>query len=230
MTIDRELLMAYADGELDAVSAKRVEKAIAMQPELAEQVAAHRALRATLASHFAPVIDAPLPERLTTLLDDPIVRLQPAQRNASFFQARNLAAMAAALVMGLLLGQVITPGGSGLVGSGQGALVAQGDLAQALETQLASTQPADAPMRIGVTFRDHNGQLCRTFEGEVLSGIACRAGNAWQLKRTMAPEVGDRQAYRQASSAEMMDAAQNMMAGGAMDADTERKAKDGGWR
>lgn len=229
MTIDREMLMAYADGELDAVSAKRVEKAMLAQPELAEKVAAHRALRATLGNHFAPVIDAPLPERLTMLLDERIVPLQPAQRKALFFQVRPLAAMAAALVMGLLLGQVVTSGGSLLVGSRQGTLVAQGALARALDTQLASTQPANAPTRVGLTFRDHNGQVCRTFEGAALAGIACRAGNVWQLKRTMAREVRDRQTYRQAGSAEMMDAAQRMMAGEPMDADSERKAKDSGW-
>ncbi|RVT42003.1 anti-sigma factor [Sphingobium algorifonticola] len=229
MTIDPETLMAYADGELDAVSAKRVEKAITAQPELAAQVAAHRALRATLADHFAPVVEAPLPDRLTALLDDRVVPFQPAPRKATVFQVRNLAAMAAALVMGLLLGQVVSLGGSATVGTRQGALVAQGDLAKTLDMQLASTQPADAATRIGLTFRDREGHVCRSFESPALSGIACRAEDIWRLKRTIDGDAREMQAYRQAGSAEIIEAAQNMMAGAPMDAEAERKARQAGW-
>lgn len=229
MTIDREMLMAYADGELDAMSAKRVEKAMAAQPELAEQVAAHRALRATLANHFAPVIDAPLPERLTTLLDDTVVSFGVAPQRLFSFQVKNLAAIAAALVIGLLLGQTIPFGVSAPVGSQEGRLVAQGDLVRALDTQLASTQSGDAATRIGLTFRDREGQVCRTFDGAALSGIACHVAGIWHLKRTSAREEQETPAYRQAGSAYMMEAAQRMMAGDPMDADAERKAMDSDW-
>jgi len=45
MTIEPEMLMAYADGELDPLNAKRVERAIASDPALAREVERHRALR-----------------------------------------------------------------------------------------------------------------------------------------------------------------------------------------
>ena len=45
MTIEPELLMAYADDALDPLTAKRVERAIAADPALAEEVARHRRLR-----------------------------------------------------------------------------------------------------------------------------------------------------------------------------------------
>ncbi|OHC93095.1 MAG: hypothetical protein A3H25_13930 [Sphingomonadales bacterium RIFCSPLOWO2_12_FULL_63_15] len=229
MTIDREMLMAYADGELDAMSAKRMEKAMVAQPELAEQVAAHRALRATLANHFAPVIDAPLPERLMTLLDDTVVPFRVAPQRLFSFQVKSLAAIAAALVIGLMLGQTIPFGVSAPVGSQEGRLVAQGDLVRALDTQLASTQSGDAPTRVGLTFRDREGQVCRTFDGAALSGIACHVAGTWNLKRTVAREEQETPAYRQAGSADMMEAAQRMMAGDPMDADAERKAMDSDW-
>lgn len=230
MMIDRETLMAYADGELDPLSAKRVEKAIAAQPELAAQVMAHRALRARLAGHFAPVIEAPLPERLTVLLDPDVVPIKPAHKASVFVQARSLAAMAAALVMGLMLGQVINLGTPGSVGSQQGVLVARGDLAMTLDTQLASAQPANAATRIGLTFRNGAGHVCRTFESTSLSGIACRADDHWRLMRTIAGEAHAEKTYRQAGSSEIMAAAQAMMATDPLDADGERKAKDSGWQ
>lgn len=230
MTIDRETLMAYADGELDALSAKRVEKAIAAQPELAAQVAAHRALRARLTGHFAPVIESPLPERLTVLLNPDVVPINPVDKAPAFFQARSLAAMAAALVMGLMLAQVIHLGTSGPVGIQQDVLVAQGHLAKTLDTQLASAQPANAAMRIGLTFRNGAGHVCRTFESASLSGIACRANDHWRLMRTIAGEAQAQKTYRQAGSSEIMDAAQTMMAAYPLDAVAERKARDGGWR
>ena len=45
MTIAPELLAAYADGELDGQEASTVAAAIAANPELQAQLAAHRALR-----------------------------------------------------------------------------------------------------------------------------------------------------------------------------------------
>ena len=61
MTIDRETLMAYADGELDLLAARRVEQAIAADPSLAEQVERHRALTASLRAAFSVVGQAPVP-------------------------------------------------------------------------------------------------------------------------------------------------------------------------
>ena len=59
MTIDRETLMAYADGELDELTRRRVEQAITADPALAAQVEADRALRARIAGHYAEVAEQP---------------------------------------------------------------------------------------------------------------------------------------------------------------------------
>ena len=72
------------------------------------------------------------------------------------------------------------------------ARVAQGPLAAALDTQLASAQPADAATRIGLSFAAADGRLCRTFDSAALSGLACRGGEGWQLMMTAAGGGGRR--------------------------------------
>ena len=119
------------------------------------------------------------------------------------------------------------------VASRDGQLVAHGGLERALDVQLASAQPQDAQVRIGVTFRDTGGALCRSFDSADLAGIACRAGDDWRLRQTFAVEsAGGATQYRQAGSgdAAVMQAAQTMMAGAPLDAEAERRARDAGWR
>src|SRR3546814_9619504 len=107
-----------------------------------------------------------------------------------------------------------------------GALVASGTLAEALDTQLASNQPADAAVRIGLSFRDGTGRYCRSFEGDGLAGIGCREGSRWTLERTLRGET--RPAYRQAASGDLDADAAAMMAGAPLDAATERGPRDKG--
>ena len=45
MTISDEMLMAYADGELDATAREAVESAMREDPQIVERVARHSALR-----------------------------------------------------------------------------------------------------------------------------------------------------------------------------------------
>jgi hypothetical protein len=113
------------------------------------------------------------------------------------------------------------------VGHADGTLVASGALASALDTQLASNQPSDADVRIGLTFRDRQGRTCRSFEGHALSGIGCRDQGRWALERTMAGQAGSD--YRQASSGALAADVAKMMAGDALDAAAERAARQKGW-
>lgn len=229
MTIDPETLMAYADGELDDLTAKRVERAIAEDPALAKQVEAHRVLRARIAGHFAPVAKEVVPERLAALLQGNVIDMKDTRKTRpSRMPSRgSVAAIAATLVIGLLVGQAVDLNPSPIA-SRDDTLVAQASLARALDTQLASEQPSNAATRIGLSFRDKSGAVCRTFEGAALAGIACHTGKDWQLKQVMSGAA--QTDYRQAGSAETLAAAEAMMAEGPFDADAERTARDGGWR
>lgn len=75
MTYDRSTIAAYVDGELNLVAAKRLEKAISSDPELAQAIAQERALRTRLARHFDPVLDEQVPDALSALLSGKIESL-----------------------------------------------------------------------------------------------------------------------------------------------------------
>lgn len=225
MTVDREKLIAFADGELSEIERARVEKAIAADPALAQEVEAHRRLRARLAAHYAPVADEPPPVRLTALLEEKIVPIEAArERRAARFAPQHWAAIAATLVLGLVIGGSWDRDSDSSV-----AIALGGRLERALDTQLASAQPPDAGVRIGLSFRSTDGAMCRTFQRDSLAGIACNEGGEWRLRRASWSPSQDTQ-YRQASSAEMMAAAQEMMAGEPLDAQAEKAARERGWR
>lgn len=229
MTIDAETLMAYADGEADPLTAKRVERAMAADPALAAEVARHRALTARLRGAFAAVDAAPMPGRIEAMVREgaavvPLARAAPSP--APWPGRRWLPAVAAALVAGLALGQFV-PRGEGELASRDGVTIASGALGKALGTQLAATQAADAPVRIGLTFRDPGGALCRTFEEARRAGIACAGPEGWRIERLDAVAGERAGAYRQAGAPAIMAAAQAMMTGEPLDAAQERTALAG---
>jgi hypothetical protein len=229
-TIDAATRMAYVDGELDEIDRRRVERAMAADPALAEAVARDRALSERVQARFAPYAQEPIPDRFRALLDTTVVPIAKPSRSSRWrapaYRWAQGAAIAATLVLGVAIGrQVDTPG---LVASRNGVLVAHGQLAVALDTQLASAQPGDAPIRIGLTFRNRGGAICRTFTGEKLQGIACHDDGRWSLARTAAGErIGT---YRQATSDALIGAAQEMMAGYPFSAAEEAAAKRHDWR
>jgi len=228
MSIDPEMLMAYADGELGPIEAKRVERAIAEDPALAEEVARHRALRARLAGHFAPVAEEPVPDRLAAMLRPKVVEL-PVRKRAARIPAwgRWGAAVAASLALGFAIGHGLQD--EGMVRTGAGQLYAAGTLADALDSQLAANQGA---VRVPVTFRNAEGRYCRVFTARAADGIACHDPQGWALRQTHAAGTAAKTDYVQASSADarVMAAAQEMMAGDPLDADAETKARASGWR
>lgn len=231
MTFDPATIAAFVDGELDDLTARRIEKEAETNAAVAAEIARHRALRARLTAHFAPVLEEEVPERLRALLvpDDKVDTSLAPRREARRvrFGAVHWGAVAASLALGLTIGLrpwMAAPD----VRSQDGMLVASGQLADALDTQLASSQANDAPIRIGLSFRDGAGRYCRSFESAAVDGIGCREHGRWALERTLRGQhAGD---YRQASSGALAAAAADMMAGEPLDAAAERAARDGKWR
>jgi len=228
MSVTPEDLAAFADGELDGARAAEVAAAVAADPVLEAQVRAHRALRERLGAHFAPILDAPLPERLTGPLRPP----QP--QVVDFAAARERRRARPAVRWGWIVAPALAASLALAVfvprGAGDG--YAQGALAAALDAQLVASQPAAAPTRILLSFRDQSGAVCRAFAGEAQSGIACREAGGWRLVMTrtgVAPQQGD---YRMAGNpaAAVLERAQAMAAGPALDAAGERAARARGWR
>lgn len=235
MTEDRELAMAYADGELDMLTAKRFEKRMAEEPVLAELVERHRRLRDTLAGAFAPVAEAPVPDalaeriraagQLVDLDSRRVVPKRPFSSNGWMMGG----AIAASLVFGLMLGRGLDQPDVAMRG---GALVAQGSLGTVLDRQLASTQGDASTLRVLVSFKAQDGRYCRAFQGRAVDGIACKGQGGWQLRATQAGSLAGGADYRQAGSADaaLLAQAQGMMAGAPLDANAEAKARAANWR
>lgn len=232
MSFDRATIAAYVDGELDLVTARRIEKAMESDAGLAEAVSQEQALRSRLSAHFDPVATEPVPERLAALLSGNVSSLEAhrPEKTTRWHQSSVIqwGAMAASLVVGLMIGGTALNRDAGYVRDNNGALVASGKLADALQTQLASTQGANPEVRIGTSFAAKDGGYCRTFESASLDGIACHVGKDWQLKQTLSGDSASE--YRQASAGALAEAAAGMMAGEAMDAAGEKAAAQRGWR
>ncbi len=230
MSFDPATIAAFVDGELDDLTARRIERDAENDPALAAEIARHRALQTQLQAHYAPVIDEAVPERLRALLatstkvDASLAVRREAKRVR--FAPVHWGAIAASLALGLALGlRPWMPPAS--VTEANGTIIAAGPLADALNRQLASSQSTNAAVRIGLSFEDKAGRYCRSFESKSLNGIGCRGDGGWHLERTIQGQTGTD--YRQASSGELAAAAAAMMTGDPLDAAAERQARDKGW-
>jgi hypothetical protein len=245
MTFSEETLVAYADNELDAQTRTAVEAAMAKDPELARRVAQHKALRGKLRVAFDKTLDEPIPQRLVDAARGvPSVRREgnviPLRRKAPPRKKwPQWASLAASLVLGVIIGQAILrgPPAGPITASRDGRLTANGVLAQALSEQLASAQPDQAPVRIGVSFKSKTGDYCRTFslhDSTELAGLACRDHDEWHvqaLAQTTSPDRGSN-SLRQAAAEipkSVMQAAEDNIAGDTLDAHAEQVARDKSW-
>ena len=245
MKYDDETLMAYADGELDPAQRAQIDAAIAKDPALALRVEEHRALRARLAGAFSRVLDQPIPERLESaarahssagtqgrgnVLQFPA---RSARAPSPPWRAREWIAMAASLLLGVMLSWRFLAPDSRAFEAGKNGLLARGELARALETQLASEQSGEERVQIGLTFKAHDGSYCRSFVLRTArtAGLACRAGSEWQVAATdssLAPE-GEMQQASSALPPSILRIIESRMEGAALDAEGEKSAQQGAW-
>ena len=112
-----------------------------------------------------------------------------------------------------------------------GRLVAGGDLKEALHAQLASAQTGQGP-RIGLTYRDKAGAICRTFQDDGASGLACREGGDWRIRGLFQGAEGQASDYRMAAGPDprLMDMVDESIDGEPFDQNQERAALQHGWR
>ncbi|AUW59372.1 anti-sigma factor [Sphingobium sp. SCG-1] len=232
--VTEEMLVAYADGELDDINRRRVERALAEDPALAKQLAAHQKLRTTLAAHYAPLANEIVPDRFAILLQSGVSDIAQArevkERRPVWRSWTSIAAVAAGLLLGLMAGRQWADE-AGPLAIKKDMMVARGGLAHALDTQLASAQDATAVVRIGLTFRAKDGSWCRSFDSAAVSGVACRADEDWRIEQAI-PGASQTTPYRQASSADarLSETVEALMAGEPMNATGENAARANGWR
>ncbi|MBX7496995.1 hypothetical protein K3172_14125 [Qipengyuania sp. 6B39] len=225
MTITREDLAAFADGELSGEREAEVAAAIAADPALALEVEAHRALKAKLAGHFAPIAEQPVPEALAALLQPREAEVVDFAAARERVEARRRIprwgwvagpALAASLALALFLPR----GGSSL----------DEELVASLDNQLVADQAADAETRILLSFRNRKDELCRAYTVPGRSGISCKTASGWEQRADVEYAANSSTDFRQASTNQIFEQVQEMAEGPALDAQAEAEAKANGWR
>lgn len=244
-----EVLMAYADGELDEVTCRALEDAMRKDVSLAHRVAQYKAMRASVFAAYAPVAEEAVPPRLAQpLRQATVVSLDSvrARREAEQQAARKASrgrhwswpewgALAAMLMVGVLAGHY----GMGLlpiddgetIASRNGVLVAQGRLATALDLQLGGS---GGPVRIGTSFLSQDGVYCRSFmTAQDMAGLACRQGAMWKVQMALQnPAKGQQGEYRQAGAEmppQVLEAIDQRISGQPLDAKAEQEAVQRKW-
>jgi hypothetical protein len=245
-------LGAFLDGELSPEEAAEVVMHLARSPRdqsLADALARQQEL---LARAFAPVLEAPVPDRLrrTILPASPDVRAAagaPAPAGAGWRPARSAlrrfapavaAALAAAVVAFVVLPR--DPGGDGIAAG----VIEQAALGHGLDTLLSGERMAldsGDTLALVASFVDAEGTLCREFT--VFHGaaprfehaVACRVASGWDVEIVVteqATAVADA-GYAPASGpgtraiGALLD---EIGAGIAMAVDEEEAARARGWR
>jgi hypothetical protein len=151
------------------------------------------------------------------------------------WRAREWTAMAASLLVGVLLSwRFFGSSGSSPMVAGHDGLRARGELAAALDRQLASEQTGDERVLIGLTFKGHDGNFCRSFvmRSTSTAGLACRAGEEWRIpasESVMSSEGGMQQAGS-ALPPSILRTIEVRMDGAVLDADGEKEAQRGAWQ
>lgn len=211
-------LAAFLDGRLeDETRAAAIESAINADPALAERAMAlaegsDDAAAQAVRDAFAPVIEAPVPARLTQTLAAPggaeVVHLAdrreqtralpqpaptPANDTGSGWRWPQFAAVAASLALGVMIGGPLLGGRESTAGGDPGAmLLASAEVSAMLDAAPSGQRQDLAALGQGevvLTFRNSAGALCRQFTitapggGATSDALACTArGGDWQVE------------------------------------------------
>ena len=244
MKFSDEMLMAYADGELDLVSRAEIEAAMAEDPELLSTVERHRALAARVQSAYRGVLEEPMPAKLASLAAEPVTAtvVDLASKRAAQAEERvrkgqwrlpQWSALAASVALGVMVGVLVMRGEQPPYEETASGLIARGELDAALTRQLAGSL-GTGKSRVGISFRDRGGAYCRTFhlqQEAPLAGLACRRGDEWKLEVLAAapPHHGE---LRPAAAMPMavLQAVDAAIDGEPFDAAAEIAARTAGWQ
>ena len=233
---DDERFFAWLDGELSGDEAVAMEARVASDPALQKLAEEHRALGARLRGAFDPIAAEPVSlaayapagsGNVAGLSEARVARRRPLTQR---FWAQ-AASIALVFAMGVAAGNSLFGGGASPIAPEGGRLVAAASLETALYRQLAS-QPVDEGPRIGLTFRDKQGLICRSFTDEAASGLACHEGGDWRVRAVFQAPEGQGSAYRMAAGTDprLASLIESSIDGEPFDAAREQQARDMGWK
>ena len=237
-----ERLVAFVDGELDAVAAAEVKAVLRTDPALQADVAALTQSGQLARQAYDDVLNQEVPERLLELFEDPqssnVVSLDQARGRLARFGAPAAMALAAsiALVIGFTGGQQLGHAPSSLaeLDSAVGQIL---EVTPGYETVVASVGEVTPVL----TFQRADGHYCREYELDgsdttVLRGVACRVDGRWttqltaHLERGGAAPVGGDYAPASGAATDLFDQAlDSLMAAPALGAIAEADALAKNW-
>jgi anti-sigma factor RsiW len=243
-----EILMQFADGELDPDMVARIERAMETDDRLVTRVAMFIETRAQAQAALKPLLDEPVPEKLVAAVEQMIDARRGGEKTAASvlpFGGRRIAgppsrsqwvlpiAASLAAVVGALAGYWAAGTNERAQGGLWVAGVIRPALGQALETVESGKEIRLAGIsdrfRAIATFRNNSQDLCREFEVDsqdrsTVVSVACRSGDEWRVSfAVVAP--GDAGGYAPASSTEALDAYLSAIEAGApMSAEEEVQA------
>ncbi|SFU23160.1 anti-sigma factor [Mesorhizobium sp. YR577] len=227
-----EILMRFADGELDQETVARIKQALEMDDDLLARVALFTETRAQAQLAMKPLLEENVPDHLVAavqrMVDEKRARSTDEQSAGNVVPLRKpaaeplsartwalpIAASLATAVLGGLAGYWLSSNSSRPAHGLQVAGVSSPALIEALATrqsggeiQLAGTNQR---LRLIATFRDSQKALCREFEVDspnqsTVISVACHAGDEWRVSFAVVA-LGDSNGYAPASSTEALDA------------------------
>ncbi|WP_099865312.1 anti-sigma factor family protein [Pararhizobium haloflavum] len=231
--IDDETLMAFADGELDEATAKKVEEAINADETVAERVALFAESRALARDALEPRLDAPVPASLLAAVEAAIARAKSedtaareadiiafrqrkpavppaANENRPAFSRLALAAACVAMIASGVVGY-IAGGGTQSASPSRIALIDAPGVDEALSNVASGGEmelTAGGAFRAISSFRDETDRFCREFElagdGSGYVAVACREAGDWSLAFAVDAPIAEG-GYAPASSLETLD-------------------------
>lgn len=210
LEVSDEMLMAYADRELDAATSARVMEVVGNDPTLLAKLRVFEQTRDVVGVAFDQVLNEPVPERLSRLLVPvPVSGVRHTDNGrarsglwedfrrwlgsgSSFAPALAAAAVAIVAVAG---GWGLKTWTSPEMAPGAGMVLADGTagglLHKALETEgldQSVTEDGAGTVTPRFTFKDKAGRYCRQYTMETAAanefvGVACRkTGGGWILE------------------------------------------------
>jgi hypothetical protein len=208
--ITDELLMAYADGQLDDLDMQRIKQAMADDESLAERVALFRSTKQWAHDAYKYADEVDHDESVDNVVS--YTQFKQAVDKASkpktmFGQLSSMAMVAGfacvAGIAGFLAAQMVNDVSSP-------GFAMDEELAQALSSQPSEGMGAvnENGVRVLISFENGDGQLCRQYLREAGSayegGIACQTDGDWSLELAMTQELS-RQGVEAASSNAIFD-------------------------
>jgi hypothetical protein len=253
---DSELLSSLMDGELAASEAEALERRLANEPLLAQQLAAMRRAEQKLRAAYAPLADEPLPADLVALLSDADQDNAPADANVvpfpqaapsrSFFVPSSIAA-GIALAVGIGIGLSLDRDG----GLSETERLLAANVLISPETELFAvleTSPSGATTTLDggveatprLSFQTAAGNYCReatvATRGRESALVGCREDAGWALQAVIQVSANsiaaDIDGFRPASvpTSALDGVVDRLIEGAPLGTDAENAAIAAGWK